>query len=173
MYDDAVTGARVDVEVPIAMPAAEVWKLITDVSRVGEWSPECAGAAWLDGEGRPRVGARFEGRNQFAQFTSTVECVVTECDEPRTFAWVVLDPTGALDRPGSCWRYELLPGGSPSRTLVRHSFVHGPGDTGLRAGVLADPANAATVLGGRLDQLRHNMAETLNRMARARVARHV
>jgi len=56
------TGAQVDVELIVDKEPTAMWDLITDVARIGEWSPECKGGAWLDG-GTPRVGARFEGEN--------------------------------------------------------------------------------------------------------------
>lgn len=51
-------------EVQIAAPPEAVWDLITDVTRMGEWSPECYRCAWLDGGTGPREGARFKGWNQ-------------------------------------------------------------------------------------------------------------
>lgn len=41
MNDYGVTGARVEVEVRVALPVGEVWRMITAVDRYGEWSPEC------------------------------------------------------------------------------------------------------------------------------------
>ena len=160
-----VTGARVDVEILVDKAPGEMWDLVTDVARIGEWSPECAGAAWQDG-GTPRPGARFAGHNEFGGgFKSTVTCVVTEATRPAVFEWVVLDPSGALDRPGSIWRYELVPGLSDGQTKVRHSFVHGPGDTGLSRGMQENPGEAAAILSGRLETLRKHMTVTLEGMA--------
>jgi hypothetical protein len=64
--------------------------------------------------------------------------------------------------PASIWRYELSPSGT-GRTLLRHSFVHGPGASGARDHARRDPAS----LPRRLDQLRHNMTATLIRMTGA------
>jgi hypothetical protein len=83
------------------------------------------------------------------------------------FEWVVLDPSGRLDRPGSTWRYELIPAGAHGQTKVRHRWVHGPGQTGLRQGVQASPGEAGAVLAGRLATLRANMTVTIERMARS------
>jgi hypothetical protein len=58
------TGATVEIEMVVDKDPGEMWDLVTDVGRIGEWSPECAGAAWLDG-GTPEPGARFAGRNEF------------------------------------------------------------------------------------------------------------
>jgi uncharacterized protein YndB with AHSA1/START domain len=159
-----VTGASTEVELVVELPIVRVWALVTDVSRIGEWSPECVHAVWRPEGGEvPRTGARFDARNEYpGGYTSTVECVVIEAVRPSVFAWVVLDDDREVDRPGSIWRYELEPEGNGTR--VRHRFTHGPGLTGLREGVLAQPDRARAVLDGRLAQLRGNMSATLHAM---------
>jgi hypothetical protein len=88
---DLVTGASTEVELVAQLPIDRVWALVTDVSRIGEWSPECVFAAWRPDQGDlPLVGARFEARNEYADgYSSAVECVVTEAARPSVFA--VLD----------------------------------------------------------------------------------
>jgi uncharacterized protein YndB with AHSA1/START domain len=51
-------------EIDISAPPDAVWDLITDVTRVGEWSPECYRCTWLDGGTGPREQARFKGWNR-------------------------------------------------------------------------------------------------------------
>ena len=46
-------------EIDIAAPPEAVWDLISDVTRMGDWSPECYRCTWLDGGTGPRAGARF------------------------------------------------------------------------------------------------------------------
>ncbi|WP_420838018.1 SRPBCC family protein [Antrihabitans stalactiti] len=36
-----------------------VWRILTDVTRVHEWSHECRRVRWLDGATRGGVGVRF------------------------------------------------------------------------------------------------------------------
>jgi hypothetical protein len=95
-----------------------------------------------------------------------VTCVVIDAEPGRTFAWAVLDPAGDPQRPGSTWTYQLRPGDAPDRTLLRHSFVHGPGRTGMRAAVEAerDPRRGRASRDARLAQLRRNMTETVEAM---------
>ncbi len=40
-----------------------VYELISDITRMGEWSPECQGGDWIDGA-TPSVGSQFHGRNR-------------------------------------------------------------------------------------------------------------
>lgn len=168
MNGNDVTGARVDVETTVDMAPEQFWALITDVSRIGEWSPEVVKAAWLEGDAAaPRVGDRFKGSCEYPDgFAAVLQCVVTESEPGRAFSWVVLDGDADPERPGSVWSYELQPGAVPGSTLVRHSFVHGAGTTGLRTAIERDPANAEACLEGRLGQLRMNMISTLDAMAR-------
>jgi hypothetical protein len=41
----------------------DLYRMISDVTRMGEWSPVCKACWWDDGDG-PRVGAWFTGRNE-------------------------------------------------------------------------------------------------------------
>ena len=60
----ASTGeARIEIE---AAPLA-VYELVSDVSRMGEWSPECYQCEWLDGATTAEVGARFRGHNRLGK----------------------------------------------------------------------------------------------------------
>lgn len=45
------------VTVRIAAPAGRVWDLLTDVTRIGEFSPETFEAEWLGGASGPAPGA--------------------------------------------------------------------------------------------------------------------
>jgi hypothetical protein len=160
-------GARVDVEIVVDKDPDAMWDLVTDVSRIGEFSPECVGAAWLD-DSTAEPGGRFEGRNEYAGgFKSTVICVVTEAHRPDVFEWVVLDPSELPERPGSIWRYELAPGDAAGQTTVAHRFVHGPGITGLTESMRESPDEAAAILQRRLDLLRKHMTVTIEGMARS------
>ncbi|MFF3596919.1 SRPBCC family protein [Kitasatospora indigofera] len=162
---DVVTGATTAVTVTVGLPPERFWDLAVDVTRIGEWSPECVRAGWTSRAGAvPRAGDRFQARNRYPDgFVATVECVVTEAVRPAVFAWVVLDDAKDPARPGSLWRYDLRAAGGG--TLVTQTFTHGPGLTGLREG--AENGPGPEVVAGRLAQLRRNMTVTLRAMARA------
>jgi uncharacterized protein YndB with AHSA1/START domain len=162
-----VTGLMAAVEEEVAARPELVWDLVADITRIGEWSPECIRAAWLGQPGGPRPGARFAGRNRLADgFEYEVACVVTEADRPRAFAWVVLDDSGDPARPSSSWRYRIdpLPGGG---SRVRQRFTHGPGDSFLREVAAQAPNQAAAIIAARRDGLRANMSATLRAMKAA------
>jgi uncharacterized protein YndB with AHSA1/START domain len=166
-----VTGLTATAEAVIATRPELVWDLVADVTRVGEWSPECIRAAWLEEPGGPQPGARFTGRNRSpGGFEYEVTCVVTEADRPRAFAWVVLDDSGDPARPSSSWRYRIdpLPGGS----RVRQRFTHGPGASYLRAVAAEAPDRAAEIIAVRLDGLQASMSATLRAMKAAAESSH-
>jgi uncharacterized protein YndB with AHSA1/START domain len=162
-----VTGLTAAAEEVVAAGPELVWDLVADVTRVGEWSPECIRAAWLAEPGRPQPGATFTGHNRLPNgFEWEVTCVVTEADRPRAFAWVVLDDSGDPARPSSSWRYRIdpLPGGG---SRVRQRFTHGPGVSYLRAAAAQAPDQAAEIIAARRDGLRANMSATLRALKAA------
>ena len=48
----------------IHAPAEQVWAMVSDVTRMGEWSPENLGGAWLGTATGPQPGAKFRGTNR-------------------------------------------------------------------------------------------------------------
>ena len=45
--------------IDIAAPIDVVWDLVSDITRIGEWSVECRSCEWLADATDPRPGARF------------------------------------------------------------------------------------------------------------------
>jgi hypothetical protein len=93
-----------------------VWDAISDVTRMGQWSPECHTCEWNDGAGGPAVGARFTGHNRNGEFEWTTEAEITECVPGERFAfdgvfgdlrfshWAyVIEPTEAGSRVTEIW----------------------------------------------------------------------
>lgn len=106
------------VTVPIDAPPDRVWRLVSDVTRIGEFSPETFEAEWIDGADGPAVGARFRGhvkRNQKGP-TYWSTCEVTECEPERSFGFAVLIGSAPVNN----WRYELRP--VDNGTEVTESF---------------------------------------------------
>jgi len=106
------------VTVHIDAPPEKVWDLVSDVTKIGRYSPETFEAEWLDGADGPAVGARFRGhvkRNGKGPIY-WVTCTVIESVPGREFAFGSGDPA----QPMIVWRYHLEPGGSG--TDVTESF---------------------------------------------------
>jgi hypothetical protein len=85
-----------------------VWELISDITRMGEYSPEVFEAEWLEGATGPEVGARYRGhvkRNERGP-TYWTTCEVTECSPGEVFEFGVM----MGDKAMNTWRYEFAPG---------------------------------------------------------------
>ena len=103
-------------------PADRIWELLSDVTRIGSYSPETFEAEWIDGATGPAVGARFRGhvkRNGIGPVYWTT-CTVTACEPGREFAFGV----GNGKVPLNVWRYVLVPAGDG--TDVTESFALHP-----------------------------------------------
>ncbi len=138
----------------IDAPPAAVWALLTDVTRVGEFSPETLEGRWIDGATGPAVGARFQGhvkRNGRGPMYWTT-CRVTRCEPERDFAFLVEVP--GMGAGVNTWRYQLRPAGAG--TDVTESFELTPSAFIRVYWTLAGPLRAKTNIRG--------MTETLNRI---------
>ncbi|WP_040492958.1 SRPBCC family protein [Ilumatobacter nonamiensis] len=96
---------RIEVSRTIAAEPAAVWAAVSDITRMGEWSPECHTARWVDGATGPATDAWFEGENRNGDFEWTTRAVVVECDPERRFVF-------EGDADGfrfSRWGYEIEP----------------------------------------------------------------
>lgn len=69
----------------------ELYALVADVTRMGEWSPQCRACWWDDPEAGPVAGAWFTGRNETPQRTWETRSQVVVADPGREFAWEVND----------------------------------------------------------------------------------
>ncbi|CAM2768493.1 SRPBCC family protein [Skermania piniformis] len=109
--------------VSMAAPPDKVWALVSDVTRIGEFSPETFEAEWLGGATGPAVGARFRGhvkRNERGPVYWTV-CRVVACEPGREFTFAVTAPgAGELTR----WGYLLDP--TDTGTEVTEFFEAAP-----------------------------------------------
>ncbi|WP_277213292.1 SRPBCC family protein [Isoptericola croceus] len=80
--------------IEIAATPAEVYALVSDVTRTGEWSPVCKECWWDEADApapgdSPRLGAHFTGRNETPDRTWETRSQVVVADPGREFAWVV------------------------------------------------------------------------------------
>jgi hypothetical protein len=112
---------RVEVTVPAGID--EVWALVRDVTRVGEWSHECVGAAWLAGATAPVPGARFRGRNRSGVFRWGRVCEVVSAD-PHELVWITV-PT-ALYPDSSEWRIALTEVDGGTRISQQFKVLRAP-----------------------------------------------
>ncbi len=80
---------QIRVERTIRAEAAELYDLLSDLPRMGEWSPENRGGVWVNGAEGPVVGARFKGSNKKGWATWSTDVVVTVADPGERFSFDV------------------------------------------------------------------------------------
>ena len=72
----------------IARPPEVVYDMVSDVTRMGEWSPVCKACWWDEGDDA-RVGAWFTGHNESPKRTWETRSQVVVAERSREFAFLV------------------------------------------------------------------------------------
>jgi hypothetical protein len=97
---------RAAVTVHMNASPEKVWGLVSDITKMGEYSPEVVEAEWLGGATGPEVGARYRGhvkRNEKWPVLYWTTCEITECKPGEVFEFAVVFG----DRKVNVWRYEF------------------------------------------------------------------
>jgi uncharacterized protein YndB with AHSA1/START domain len=97
----AAEGIEGQATIHIGAPPEKVYALVTDVTRMGEWSPECRSAEWIEGATGPAVGARFKGSNKKGIMRWSTKPTVKVADPGKEFTFDVGEDTR--------WSYRLAP----------------------------------------------------------------
>ena len=102
-----------EVSLHMDAPPEKVWELVSDVTRIGEFSPETFEAEWTRGSTGPEVGASFKGhvkRNGVGPIYWS-PCQVTQCVPNEVFEFAV----GTDDVTLNNWGYRLEPDGKGTK----------------------------------------------------------
>lgn len=111
------------ISIQVHASPSTVYRLVSDVERIGEWSPECRSAAWLDD--RRGAGARFRGSNRSGlnRWSRTCEVLVAEPD--REFTWRTV-PGGPLTSDSTHWGFLVEADGGGTLLTQRMQIVKKP-----------------------------------------------
>jgi hypothetical protein len=109
-------GTRGEVSIHVSAPSEKVYDLVSDVTRMGEWSPETVKGEWLDGASGPAAGARFKGTNKRGIMRWSTKPEVVAAEPGREFAFV----TKSMG-PSTKWSYRFDPA-ADGGTDVTESF---------------------------------------------------
>ena len=112
-------GTRGEARLHVNVASDKLYDLVSDVTRMGEWSPETFRCQWLDGVTAPAVGARFKGTNRRRFFRWSTKPRVVTAEPGREFAFVV--NLVVFNREMTKWRYEFEPA-ADGGTDVTESF---------------------------------------------------
>ncbi|UXA20923.1 SRPBCC family protein [Mycobacterium sp. SMC-4] len=129
--------------ITVAVPPEDLYALVSDVTRTGQWSPVCRRCWWDEGAG-PQVGAWFTGRNETPERIWETRCQVVAAEPGRVFAWEVND--GWV-----YWGYHLEPDGAGTRLTESWALLpKGVDGFGERFGESADAEIAKRVDAARI-----------------------
>jgi Polyketide cyclase / dehydrase and lipid transport len=103
--------------ITISRSPDDLFDMVSDVSRMGEWSPVCKECWWDEGESLS-VGAWFTGRNETTDRTWETRSEVAAADKGREFAFIV---GGTWTR----WSYTFAP--TDGGTIVTETWEFLPG----------------------------------------------
>ncbi|WP_123025467.1 SRPBCC family protein [Mycolicibacterium stellerae] len=102
--------------ISVSVPPDELYALVSDVTRTGEWSPICKACWWDEGGGGPQVGAWFTGRNETPERTWETRSQVVAAEPGRKFAWQV-------NNGWVHWEYAFEPEGDGTRLTESWEFL--------------------------------------------------
>ena len=136
-------------------------RMVSDLPRIGEWSPECESVDWEGDVTAPVEGTTFVGHNAVGpgrRIRYSRHGRVLVADPGREFAFI----TDEGGRPSTAWRYRFEPRGD-GRTRVTESYEVRWIPTWAR--ILDVPTN-------RHKELLEGMRTTLERLKAAAEADH-
>jgi uncharacterized protein YndB with AHSA1/START domain len=146
---------QVSVHCEIAAPPEQVWAMVADVTRMGEWSPETEAATWLGTATGPKPGARFRGTNRNGKKKWTTVATIIEAEHGRLLSFSVMAKGFRVAE----WRYSFEP--TPAGCQVTETWTD---RRGAIATALGKPVS------GVADRAAHNrtgMERTLERIKTA------
>lgn len=155
---------EVAVRMPMGCNPEAFWDLITSVERIGEFSPECVEAWWVEGFPARSVGGRFEGRNRVEMdgdvYEWTRPCDVVAYEPTHLFVYTVGDRYDGT--PATRWTFRIDP--TDEGCVVEQRFEHLPdGLSGTRLGA-ENAEDAEAHIAKRREGLRDGMTRTLERI---------
>lgn len=114
---DAIAQHEASIEID-ADPET-VYALVSDITRMGEWSPEAVGGAWK-GDAAGAEGDWFEGHNQTPDREWSRECQVARAEPGSDFTFVV----GGIEANCTWWSYEMEPSDTGTKLTERWWIVN-------------------------------------------------
>ena len=144
----------VSVSRDIDAPPEKLWAMVSDVARMGEWSPENVSAVWLDGATSAQPGVKFKGENRNGKRKWSTVATVVDAEAGRRFSFRVGAPLGVKV---SEWSYDFEP--TPTGCRVTETWVD------RRPGYFKLISQLATGVSDRAEHNRAGMQQTLDHLA--------
>lgn len=114
---------RGEARVHVDASSERVYELVSDVTRMGEWSPETYRCEWIDGADGPAVGARFRAwnRNRGVRWSNRPEVIAADPGHDFAFTRSGFPGSGEV-----VWRYRMQPSGSGCELMECYEVVKQP-----------------------------------------------
>ena len=146
---------RIEVAREVRAAPEVVWQLVSDLPRMGEWSPENNGGTWIRGATGPAPGAKFKGRNANGshRWSTTVKVIDATPDERFSFV-VTVGPLKIAE-----WSFDIEP--TKRGCMVVETWVD------QRSGFMKQLGAKASGVDDRVEHNRAGMKQTLEGIAAA------
>ncbi len=146
----------IEESIDIQAPPERLYEMVSDLARMGEWSPENQGGKWLGGATAAVEGARFKGRNRNGWRRWSTKVRIVTANPPKEVAW----ESKAMGMKIALWRYRFEPNGDGvTRVVESTEDVRGP--------VMNVVGPLATGVRDRVDANRSAMRATLEQLKKA------
>ena len=139
----------ISASVELAAPPETVWELVSDVSRMSDWSPECRKIVVL-GSPKQGVGTKFIGLNRRGWAVWPTTSKVVRFEPGKAVAWRTRES-------GATWSYEIAPTASGTSLTGRRELPSYTIGTKLMAPIIGGA-------GGHDQELAEGIRTTLERI---------
>jgi uncharacterized membrane protein len=143
------TAYRHQEAITINRAADDLYDLIADVSRMGQWSPVCTGGSYDED------GEWFTGTNAMGESTWETRCRVVVAERGREFAFINHGLEGDVEMVRWAFTFDPVEGGGTDVTQVWQVLP------GYADGLGVDEASAVSVLDMMKDAALEGMPQTL------------
>ena len=146
----------IEESIDIEAPPEQLYGMVSDLSRMGEWSPENRGGKWMGGATGAAEGAKFKSRNRIGwRRWSTVAHIVT-ANPPKEVAW----ESRSFGLKIARWRYQFQPSATGGTTVTEST-------EDVRGSIMNVLGPLATGVRDRAGENRKNMRTTLEQLKKA------
>jgi polyketide cyclase/dehydrase/lipid transport protein len=108
-------GDQIDASIRVAAEPEAVYHLVSDLPRMGEWSPECYRCQWLGDMQVAVPGAKFKGYNRRGMRRWTTHGTIATAEAGKELSF---DVHSVLDLPVARWTYRITPEAEGGCTLT-------------------------------------------------------
>ena len=149
-------SSAIEESIDIDAPPERLYDMVSDLSRMGEWSPENQGGKWVGGATGAVEGARFKARNRNGRRSWSSVATIVIANRPKEVAW----ESSALRLKIALWRYRFEPNGSGGTTVVESTEDR-------RGRIMHVIGRTATGVADRATENKKNMRATLEQLKTA------